>query len=335
MDRPPRLLFFIRQNLRYFLQYFAGPKQITSKISPLDKLSTELVQQIASYLRSSSAAAFSLSCRRIYFLIGTQYIESLVTSNHERLEFLDLLERDFQNHIICIDCNKLHEIQNASKYTRQYYRFQHKSKPPCVINNIERLVWSGIHFDFSEVVFKMAIKRYQNYGHNTKDYQLRKLLNLLSASRPTEFLFSDVLRTTSTICQIKNGSLHVYRHLELYSKCAAILRFPLVYHICPHLDITTRGNICIVTGDHILPHEIKWTIILPCESGNKIMKGKSWDLCSNLQYCQCCQTEFKIFIKHKNGCSITIKFTIWKDLGQGPEYKEWRAHLDRYPSDLP
>lgn len=52
----------------------------------------------------------------------------------------------------------------------------------------------------------------------------------------------------------------------------------------------------------------------------------SRDICSELLQCRYCRTEYKISFKH-NCCAIEFIITIWKDLGKGPQAKEWKAHF--------
>ena len=63
------------------------------------------------------------------------------------------------------------------------------------------------------------------------------------------------------------------------------------------------------------------------------IKKTSWDLCSGLQQCRYCRTEYEAVFKHGGDCRIKFTITIWKDLGQGPETEEWKSHL-RSPSQL-
>jgi hypothetical protein len=116
MDYIKRLLVLFQQRTKCFFQNPAVQGSNALENSLWAKLPTELLQQIANDLPVVSAASFSLSCRHIYLLTGTQYLENLATSDHETLVFLKLLERDLQNQIVCNSCRKLHRIQDAEKY---------------------------------------------------------------------------------------------------------------------------------------------------------------------------------------------------------------------------
>ncbi len=49
-------------------------------------------------------------------------------------------------------------------------------------------------------------------------------------------------------------------------------------------------------------------------------------------------TENRFSFEHGDGYAVKISFTIWKDLGQGPDSEEWKAHFpidDSLPSLQP
>jgi hypothetical protein len=122
MDYTKRLFILFQQRTKRFSRHLAVQRPNALENSLLAKLPTELLQQIANDLPVASAASFSLSCRHIHLLIGTQYLENLATSSHETLVFLKLVEHDLQNHIVCNSCRKLHRIQDARKYTENGQR---------------------------------------------------------------------------------------------------------------------------------------------------------------------------------------------------------------------
>lgn len=69
------------------------------KNATLFKLPIELLQKIAKDLPVASAVSFSLSCRRLYFLIGNRYLEDILAASRKKVAFLNLLERDFTDHV--------------------------------------------------------------------------------------------------------------------------------------------------------------------------------------------------------------------------------------------
>jgi hypothetical protein len=67
-------------------------------------------------------------------------------------------------------------------------------------------------------------------------------------------------------------------------------------------------------------------MLLRCENSSNI-KEASRDICPELLQCRYCGIEYKTGIERNNGCTTKFTITIWKDLGQGPGTKEWKAHI--------
>jgi hypothetical protein len=176
MDHIKRLFVLFQQKTKRFFRYPAVQWSDAVENSLLAKLPTELLQQVVNDLPVASAVSFSLSCRYIYLLIGTQYLENLATADHETLVFLKLVEHDLQNQIVCNSCRKLHRIQDARKYTENGQQILQVVVPDCLCDDSEAMVGSFIHENFSTTVFKMAMKHHYHFGY---DAQSRKLLNLL------------------------------------------------------------------------------------------------------------------------------------------------------------
>jgi hypothetical protein len=64
--------------------------------SILGRLSPETIIEITRKLPASSAAAFALSCRNIYHILGPQYVSTLQRSLFSKRGFLKLLQRDIK-----------------------------------------------------------------------------------------------------------------------------------------------------------------------------------------------------------------------------------------------
>lgn len=321
MDHIKRL-FVLFQRTKRFLRHPTVQRSNALENSPLARLPTELLQQVANDLPVASAASFSLSCRPIYLLIGTQYIENLATSHHETLVFLNLLEHDLQNQVVCNSCRKLHRIRNAGIYTENGRRFL--AAPPCLSADRYAMVTSLIHHDFSSIVFKMTMKHHYYFGN---DAQSRRLLKLLSSNFHSYRSCALVVNETAE-CRIKNGSLFTCKRKSFNGTCKGVEGDSMFLWICPHLELESIGpppSIRIKTS-HPLAFEEKWSTSLRCENSTNIKKT-SWDLCSEIQQCRYCRTEYKAGCRHDDSCTIQFAITIWKDLGQGPESEEWRPHL--------
>lgn len=324
MDCIKRPFVLFQQRTKRFSRHPAVQRPNALENSLLAKLPTELLQQVANDLPVASAASFSLSCRQIHLLIGTQYLGNLATSYHETLVFLKLLEHDLQNQIVCNSCRKLHRIQDARKYTENSHQVLPGVEPDCLFDDREAMVTQYIHDNFSTTVFKMAMKHYHHFGN---DAQSRQLLNLLSGNFCT-YALGTLVQKQKAECQIKNGSLFTCKRIAFHGTCTGVERDSIFFWICPHLEFKSIGqpaSLCITTSYSLSLGEMR-SILLHCENSTNIKKT-SRDLCSELRQCRYCRTEYKAVFKHDDGCTIKFTVTIWKDLGQGPEAEEWKAHF--------
>jgi hypothetical protein len=317
MNYAKRLFVLFQQRIKRFCRHFAVQRPNALENSLLAKLPTELLQQIAKDLPVASAASFSLSCRHILLLIGTQYLENLATSSHETLVFLKLVEHDLQDRIACNSCRKLHRIQDARKYSRYHYLVE----PDCLVDDRKAMVYGYIHQKFSTTVFKMAMKHHHHFGYDARS---RQLLNLLSVKSFTHRWRSLVKRQDAE-CQIKNGSLFTSKRVAFHGTCTAFERASIpFFRICPHLELETIGrsaSLRITSSYRVSRKRRSW--LLHCENSSNTKEG---DLCSELQQCRYCRTEYTAGFEY-DGRTIKLTITIWKDLGQGPEAEEWKAHF--------
>lgn len=102
------------------------------KNQPLLVVANDIMQLLATHLTPASAASFSLSCRQIGLVIGTQYIDGLKISNDDTSDFLNLLEDDLQDQISCNFCRKLHRIRSAMRYAKNSYCWNGYSTNPNI-----------------------------------------------------------------------------------------------------------------------------------------------------------------------------------------------------------
>jgi len=318
MNYAKRLLVLFQQRIKRFSRYLAVRRPNALENSLLAKLPTELLQQIANDLPVASAASFSLSCRHNLLLIGTQYLENLATSSHETLVFLKLVEHDLQDQVVCNSCRKLHRIRDAKKYSGFHYPVE----PDCLVDDRKARVHTYINEKFSTTVFKMAVKHHHLFGYDARS---RQLLNLLSVESYTYRCRSFVKRQDAE-CQIKNGSLFICKRVSFHGTCTAFERESIsFYWICPHLELETIGrsaSLRIRSSYHVCIR--RRSRLLHCDNRSNTRKG---DLYSELQQCRYCRTEYTAGFEYDDGCTIKLTITIWKDLGQGPEAEEWKAHL--------
>lgn len=325
MGRIKRLFVLFQQQTKRFFRYLADQRSDALENSLLAKLPAELLQQVANDLPVASAVSFSLSCRYIHLLIGTRCLENLATADHETLVFLKLVEHDLQNQIVCNSCRKLHRMQDAWKYTENGQRAWPVVGPVCLFDDRRAMVTSYIHNNFSTTVFKMVMKHHHQFGY---DAQSRQLLNLLSKKFGADAWGGTLVRKQKAECQIKNGSLFTCKRTAFHGACTDVERDSTLFWICPHLQCKTIGRpagFCITTSAPLLLEE-KWSMSLRCEKSTNI-KEASRDLCLEFHQCRYCRTEYKASLEHEDGCTFKFTTTIWKDLGQGPEAEEWKAHF--------
>ncbi|KAJ8063034.1 hypothetical protein OCU04_008278 [Sclerotinia nivalis] len=291
--------------------------------SLLSRLPREILQQVASHLPLSSAVSFSLSCRHIALVIGTQYIDNLRNSHHDKLKFLKLLERYFPDQIVCDSCGKFHKIQNAEKYSfNSSFWLSPEARPLCTNEDLKNGMEHYMHWKLGTTIFKMVMKHHRYFGH---DVRTQQLLKLLSASA---YMGIDDLTTKNKgECLIKNGSLFTRKCITFRGQFPPSRRHLLLSYICPHLHLRAKGQRLRINTTSILIYPIlpenKWSKSFLCE------KVGSWRKGSRPSQCQYCRTEYTVEVKHDERCPIEVKTVIWKDFGQGPGGEGWEAHQIR------
>ncbi|TVY83237.1 hypothetical protein LSUE1_G001187 [Lachnellula suecica] len=291
--------------------------------SHVAKLPTEILQQIADALPNEAAASFSLSCRHIYLLVGPQYLARLASSKSKTLSFLELLERDLPDQIVCHPCCKLHKTKDAEKYTvggQLSSSWVDPGRLKCLHDDMEALVELYIHENFRSVVFKMVMKHFRVFG---PDAQSRRLLDILS-NKHTTYPWNDLLTKEEARCQIQHGSLFVRKRMTFHGPCRGVeLESIDGFPICPHLEILSRGPLSLYIAQ-LHPYAPDKQLLY-CESTSHCKKSLL-PARSELHQCQYCRTEITADIQHPDNSTFDLIITVWKDLGQGPETEEWRAH---------
>ncbi|CAN9212525.1 unnamed protein product [Alternaria alternata] len=80
--------------------------------TPILSLPLELIQQVNTYLDTSSAAAFCLSSRYVYYALGTEVLSRHVEGSKNRFEkrktIEAVVERAFPGHWFCAWCDRFH-----------------------------------------------------------------------------------------------------------------------------------------------------------------------------------------------------------------------------------
>ncbi|KUJ14807.1 uncharacterized protein LY89DRAFT_122637 [Mollisia scopiformis] len=216
-------------------------------------------------------------------------------------------------------------MQNAKTYVGRYSCSDEEAY--CVWEGFKAFVTSHISQDFSTTIFKMAMKRCLDFGH---DRQTKKLLKLLAGGKRT-YSRGTMRVTEESECDIENGSLIAVQHIAYHGKCAGFFEeHPLVYWMCPHLECYVKElPTLFIKAMRGLPHDVKWSTPLHLD-GSTGTKKKWWGSCSKIQKCQYCRTVYKAAYEHDADCNIEFTLDICKDLGPGPEGKEWEAHATQW-----
>lgn len=170
----------------------------------------------------------------------------------------------------------------------------------------------------------MTMKRYHYFG---LDNECRKLLKLLSASGKHWEIHHSIRRETAE-CRIQGGSLFTCQRISLRLMDGRHIRPP--FRICPHLDLCVNekcGTFHVRSSSSRLAIRIKDTS--KASSAENIIKRlckQIWrNLCSDIEQCLYCRTEY--LVRPDNVCATKCSITVWKDLGQGLDTNEWKAHL--------
>lgn len=103
-------------------------------------------------------------------LLNEQYIIA-TTSNvvATRVEFLELLERDLSDHVVCPACEKLHKIERTEIF------YNNHSQLKCVLKDREDGKDLYIDPNFRTSVYAMAMKRCEQQRYQESEFLLGKL----------------------------------------------------------------------------------------------------------------------------------------------------------------
>ncbi|KAF7950368.1 hypothetical protein EAE96_007655 [Botrytis aclada] len=320
------------------------------KNSPLREVSNELLKLIAKHLTPASAASFSLSCRQIGLVIGTQYIDRLKTSKDDKVEFLSLLEHDLQDQVFCSLCGELHSIRNAKRYAKKSYCWDRYSTipqasrlpaafdtiPNCLKEDESLLAEFYMYKNFGSTIFKMAMKNCRLFGN---DARTRQLLRLLSEpmNRSVHMIYKSLSTEKKGECRMKNGSLFTRKVVNSSWDCQSF-DAPSYILICPHLNLEKDGSKfrARLNCPHKKP-EILWSASQPhCQKNTGTNENNaSQDVQSGLLQCWYCLTVCKFKLKHHKRfaiscCTTKLAFVVYK---QFESEEDWETHVEHYDSD--
>lgn len=307
----------------------------------LNQVAPELIYRIIQPLPLESAAALSLTCRYLYYLLKEKYLDPLwqpisvpprllypAPRDYPRANYsLALLyERDLPNHIACFHCKRYHYIseETAPQYILVSRPSLYGRHPKACINNygFRQNAGSCISFYFAPTLFFMAMKRYRQ----GQDYEM--FLKLLS-SKELRLFSSSIVEWNHSSVRIQ-GNRFLFRYQSISTPAP---RRPITSRsfwrkrICPHMEISAyprsgHYHVCN-TGEHFL------TTIRRFDPFQRDEAEAFWK-------CQFCLTEVQFTYDKLHGNNISTFCTIWKDLGEGKSYldPEWQSHLDHGRQEL-
>ncbi|KAH7411354.1 hypothetical protein BKA64DRAFT_772931 [Cadophora sp. MPI-SDFR-AT-0126] len=287
---------------------FQRPKRLSTSLnmSPFRLLPNEIILQIGDFLQPSAGANFALTCLPIYRLFTNS---CRFMNDDDKLEFLELLERDLPNHIVCQSCIKLHSIKKAHKYVQNRW-MGNSPLPACRVELKRRHVQFHLHKDFSLVLFQMAMKL------NQQGRDASRILGFLS-SESGKYLHDKYLEQYSSLARVVDNRLLLRDQRVCKVPTSNRLPREMTFWICPHF--------WVYSGDELNSLD-SWRSQLEkpdplgpevCHSGPGLMR------------CLFCYTDFRLDFKSFGDSGNVACVTTWKDLGSSRPLlnEKWQSHL--------
>lgn len=280
-------------------------------LSILGILPPELILCINQFLPLESAASFALTCRPIYFILGTRYWEALRRPDQlqHRMAFLTLLDRDMLEYIVCHPCKKLHlPIQGVdTRWMHQPWNIMRILRP-CRLEYHRGRVIEYVHLLFEFTNFQAAMKRYR------LGLPFMKYLSLLNDEYMG--LAERLPYHSRTQVKVIAGSLFLriqFIFIMSFGQIPKILQGPLI-GICPH-TATRHVNSHVLEGTRC---RIKHNPYL-----NQCRKA------TGLKQCLRCPTEYQVDVQECEQRGSLVVLTKWLDIGEGRGWTDfkWRSHL--------
>lgn len=289
-----------------------------------DLLPVEIIQQMASRFPLSSSAALTLCNKKIYHILGNQYLLTLGqtgSSDRERVRFLKALDRDILEAFYCLYCKKLHLLTGIYEQgLTDEEMFKRVSHSRCLGSdatyNYGTTYTHHTHFKFEHV--QMAMNLYRRGLASRMDSYLRfsamikpTLRSMTSLPGSQGFYFFEPRFVYNQIC------VHAQSLIFISKNQGTLLPRMLSATVCSHLD-TNLGN----------KNRFVETLRFAFEH-----LSQNWDSsaqCQNLIRCNYCPTEVQVETKGF-GEGVDKKFLVitkWQALGQGlSPLGSWESHL--------
>lgn len=287
----------------------------TDTQAPIKQLPIEIIKSIATLLPLSAAVSFTLTCRSIWFILGSQYLDRLREDRPDGLDrsvFLDILQRDLPRHILCLDCETLHS--RAQKVS---------SRSPCVMADCASSVRWHIFRAFTSITFFLIMKLYRS-GLNYD-----KLLTSISGfhSFPRR-----IVSDTKHVCHVEftpriaDGRFLLRHQIWLLIPVGNKVEVPkeISTSICPHWHFVVPNA-----------HAIELRRRLACRASHWNNPQLNCSICAGLFQCDTCPTEFQVDAMDFFDHGVALITTGWLDLGEGRNSldSKYRSHVRGYRGD--
>ena len=285
-----------------------------NKKAPIYALPVEVIQYISvAFLPADAAASLALCSRSMLKILGSQTLRSLALDRHdtERTRFLENLERDLPDWLLCPHCLKFHPVDPNAHPRQLWLDFKEKK---CV--RVNGVVTIGYKYYIRYENVQLLMRNYR-LGRPYEMY-LKKLSNRYTTHRPEKSLEGVV---TASIVE-GELVLQVRYTLKLLKSWDITLIRRTISKLCPHLID------CFV--DSIFAQALR------CRLRHAARKRPPCIECKGRKQCPECPTSFQVSVRSLEDPVTEIQVDVWRNLGscKSPFNSRWRRHADPYLPDI-
>ena len=278
--------------------------QDSSTPAGLDKLPVDIFQCITDFLPLDSAACFILSKKELASAMGDRTWLALQANRTERLNFLQTMQRDWKEWVICFSCAKLHPLKKCPSLQTGF-----AVETPCTMADgvVDLMTCHKLRWHHAHMIMRL----------NKQNPMDHSWIQALSGA------MFDADNVPYAHCRGRIANEHLlmkveYRMLLRKNEDFGRIRRRFSPEICPHWNRLDRDENLERTLQRMLGCSMIHETTKPCV------------LCNSIIECSWCATEFVISII-KCDWSLyerVLYITAWKDLGScdTPFDPSWRAH---------
>ena len=282
-------------------------------LSALEKLPTEILQNISIYLPLSATAVLALCSHTLLRVLGTQHWDQLrePKRSDDRAIFLALLDSEFPELILCAQCAKLHRpYPNGADDNRPLARDCERGVA-CNPRSFTRVV------RFNNV--QAAMKKHRQ-GRDVTE-ALRDLsyavvhMYPLGKEHPTS-----VMNASARPC-IVDGEMLFRIQCRVFVHAGAPFPDLVTWSACAHQGLYVRD-------DHVGLTPL--AEMLTCRIGHLATSEGACARCEGLRQCRACDTEYRMDHKVWPGEGTSLVVTAWLNVGSGRSLADpkWAQYID-------